>query len=676
MIEKQLADKLTSIAMKQMDEAVKARKSRMKVVTEIEDIYFNKILQTERKVNIPFPIMSGYIDEMQSKIDNPPTIKIKLKNQPRIAEKASQAWNDDMTSMRAGWKRKDRLEKKLALFSGRGIAAVYAESPKGKYRARYDVVDYRDFLPQPTKSHIDDMMYCGQQNIERTKHDLEEMARMGVYSREQVAKLITDSETTTQNTGSAEYQDRKNRMQALGIDTSNLSFEGQEMYSLVQWQMMYNGLRYYLLFDPRTGTWVRAERLSEVFSCDIPHWVSWAINEDHGNFWSKGAGDDILPIAEAIRIIGNEALENAMRRNRPMRIAEAGVFADAAEIQDYVPDHVVISNPGRDPNIITIETPEITTSLNLIRFLDSMIREKTGTVGTGVPEDTPVGVFFGALQKEADRIGTVNKSYSESYAEKAYRYFWGLKDHLSKAKAIEMMGKDGVHWEELTREDLQMVGDVDDIVTSGGQLEEAQNEVQARRQSESLAAITANPGLAETLNPVWLAKTQLRVGGWNEEQIDIALDKENPNREQIDRANEHISAILQGKNVKLFRGATTSFQQHILDWAVNNLDYVKLDKDGNEVGIDERMKKDYDKLLAHAEAHVETVLENQQRELRKTEQEFLMQNMASQVNQVELPTVTQSDQRLAVARPFEMPIGTPEGTQQLSQNTTRTLARL
>ena len=114
MISSQLADKLAVIAKKQRIAATKARDNRMHKVSAFEDLYFNKILQTDT-TNFPFPFFAGHIDSLHSKIDNPPTVEFTIPNKRDIADKVGAAWLKDSSSSRAKWAKKDRLEKKLAL---------------------------------------------------------------------------------------------------------------------------------------------------------------------------------------------------------------------------------------------------------------------------------------------------------------------------------------------------------------------------------------------------------------------------------------------------------------------------------------------------------------------------------------------------------------------------------
>lgn len=673
----ELADKLVLTASKQLEAGIKIRDKRMEVVSDIENLYFNRSLTLDEstaslngRINIPFPIMSGHVDEIWSKIDNPPTVKFDIQRRKQLAEKISQAWKQDSSSSRAGWTRKDRIEKKMAIISGRAISKIYATSVKNKYKSHYDVVDYRNFVCEGRNGQLEDNMYCGEQNIFKTKDEVERLAEAGVYNKAQVKKLFDLACGEEYKRDVAKYNN--NSQNQYGLDTANGTYAGVDVFNFTEWVMDWKGDRIYMLFEPVTKTWVRANYQKEIFGSNKYHFVSWAYNEEAFVFWSKGAGDDVMPVAEATKIVLNNALNNEQRRTQPMRIIEAGQFPDPNQIMDYIPDNVIVTATGKKGDIITIETPEISTSLNLATFLQNFMSQQTGvnSASQGADEnDAKVGIYYGQLQQESDRIGLVNKAYSESYADKAYRYFWGLKTNLTESKAIEMLGKGGYIMKELTKEDLIKVDDVDDVITSGGNREEQLNEVKADRQRKTLSELTGDQEVAALLSPKWKLKTSLRLGGYNDDDIQEALDRENDiNRQLIEEADESIQDILLGETPPLNRGANTAFMQRLLDFDTDNLNYIKLDDEGQEVGIDKEVYRQSQLIKAYANAHKEIVLENMNRDL-KAEQ------ARNAGGQIDIPQSTTEEAKASMIQPNEETpsLGTPEGTASRSAEITATV---
>jgi len=677
-LSKTFKDKLTRIACKQFDSGMMMKKKRMETIKDIEDLYFNKVLELmDNRVNIPFPIMSGQIDTYLSKIDNPPTVNFRTSDMPNFSEKIVSAWRDDQSTMRAGWESKDRAEKKLCLMSGRGINKIYASSVQNEYKSHYDVVDYHSFVCEGRNGRLEKNLYCGEKDIFRTMAVIREKAVQKIYDRKQVILLDNAYASGDVQIDNETLNDKYNRLKSLNLNPEMNAYVGQQVASLVEWNMDFEGKRYYLLFDIKTKIWLKVDELKNVYGCNKWLWSSWAFNPEEFMFWSKGAGDDILPTAEAMRLILNEAIENQRRRNRPMRITGGSEFGDVNELMEFVPDNVIVANQGKKGEIVTIETPEVTSSINLVQYLDNYLGQKTGVSsdlqGTS-DKDTKVGVYYGNLAQASDRIGLVNKEYSDNYAEKGYRYFWGLKEHLTKAKSIELLGKDGIHMDELTRKELDDVGDVDDVIVSGGSREEEINEITSQRQSKIIAEVSGNPALSQRVNPEWLIKTALKTAGFNDEDIQQALDvKSLGDTQLIKEADFAIREIMLGHNPKINRGATASFIQHIIDYDIDNIDFEKTNKQGQIIGIDKKNAEISQRLRDYAKAHIQIVMENNQRKARAINSDLMQASLSKELQEpasdeaLNIPTPTQNETNIASARPFETSLGTQKGVNETSQ---------
>jgi hypothetical protein len=668
-MDSRLKDKLVHVALRQLQEGLRAQSRRMKIIQEISDLYNNKTIELDSDmVNIPFPILAGMVDQFYAKIDNPPTLEFKIPNKPTLSGKIQAAWTQEMSSTKAGWKRKDRAEKKIALLSGRGVSKCFASSMENQYRSHMEVVDIFSFVADPTRGFLEDGNYHGETDIFKTHSQLKAGIQAGIYDAEAVRSLM-DRKDTERDGNSLVVQYKFDRLKTMGVDVQTTSFAGQEGVNMTEWIMRHDNIWYYMFFDPISGICVRCEPLQKIFMSGKTPFTSWATHPDEFNYWSKGVCDDIYPMAEAIRLILNNALENEKRRTRPMRIVEGGAFMDVNDLQDYVPDNVIVTQTGRQPNIITVETPETKTTINMIEFLDGMIQNKSGVSDPSIDEaSTKVGVYYGRLQQEADRIGSINKEYSESYAHKGYRFFWGLKQHLSGPKQIEMLGKDGIKLQQLTKFDFKDVDDVDDVIVSGGSQEAETTAVEQKTKLEAISQLTAS--YPDKLNPEWVISTVLKYSSFEEEDIRNALNADGyVARESCEHADQSIQSILLGETPNLYMGADIDFIQRIIDYVREDLNYVKLNEKGQEIGIDKKMKDQADKLLAYVDAHQRIVMENMQMKAQKVSmaQQIIPQGGAVDVQ----PAMGQASQQ-AAAMPGSgsAPMGTPQGTQALSARIT------
>lgn len=673
MLPQKKADELVEIAGKQLMAGLTAKMKRMEQIREYTDLYNNKTVQVDAEIfNIPFPYFANFIDTFQSKIDNSPSLTFKIPNKKTLSEKIKASWVQESNSTRAGWARKDRAEKKQAIIAGRAVCKVYASSAGNKYQSHYDLVDIYSFVADPTRGQLMDGNYHGETDIFKTTDDLQSGVDAGIYSASQVAKL--QEALDPQNAGTQEVMKGKfDRLKALGIDIETQSFAGQTGNLFCEWVMRHGNEWFYLVFDPKTNIWIRAEKLRDVFGNNKTPFISWATHYDEYAFWSKSLADDIAPVSESMRFLINNALENEKRRTRPMRMVDSGALIDVNELQDYVPDNVILRSPGRDPNIVTVETPEITGTINLVEYLDSTSQAKTGIQGSGVQEkDAKVGIFYGQLQQEADRVGVINKEYNESYSPKGYNYFWGIKEHLTKPKQVEMHGKSGIKLQQLDSIDLQDVDDVDDILVTGGS---AQDELDAVEREQQVKIITQLVGAyPQNLNPKKVIATLLKKASFDDDDVQEFLDVESTvNRELMEEADEAIQAIMLGETPDLNNGADVSFMQRIQDFVINELNWIKLNKNGQEVGVDKKKKELSDRLMAYMTAHQEIVIQNQQRKLRQEQYKLSSQGLMPPEQQsgaekgLNIQPPSGAAQKLQAARPFESPTGTPGGAASTSQ---------
>jgi len=673
MLNKTIADKLVRIASDQLTKGLDAKRQRMDQVRVYIDSYNNQTeVSADNVFNIPFPFLSGYIDQVQSKIDNPPRVTFKVPNKQSLSEKIEAAWEMEKTSMRAAWDRKDRAEKKIALFFGRGISKVYASSIKGEYQSHYDVVDPFNFVADPTRGNLADSNYHGEVNIFKSFVSLKEGAKMGWYNAEQVALLQTAA-SKTENDKEEQVRDNEyDRMRSTGVDPEQTSFMGQKGAMLAQWVMRYNDEWYFLLFDPSLKVWVRAEKLEDVFDNGKTPYVSWATHYDEYSFWSKSYADDGYPITEGMRFLLNNTLENEKRRVRPQRLVDPGSVDDINDLMEYIPDGLIIGKPGRPPVVQALPTPESRTTLDIVQYLDNTLSTKTGVLEPGIDEkDAKVGIFYGQLQQEADRLGIVNKAYSESYAEKGYRFFWGLKQHLSKPKQIEMLGKGGVRLQQLDATELKDVDDVDDVIVSGGSASDELSAIEAERRATAIKELAQQ--YPEQMNASWVIRTRLRDADVSQDDIESAIEKGDiKDRDTLEEADTMIQAILLDEPTRLNQNANLVFIERLLDYA-KTLDYVKVNAKGEEKGVDKTMKKQHDRLLDMVQAHQPIVIRNQQSQLRKMTAMQAVDQAIPQEGEPEQGAVGAggapgiAELRAGVARPFETPGATPEGTASASQ---------
>lgn len=547
-----------------------------------EDLYFGRTKKPLKgRFNVPLPVMSGFIDTLLSKIDEPPILKYKPSSEAdfRATQKVQAFWDSQSKAEDNDFDSKDIDGKKLACFYGRAIFKCFAESDP-KFRFYLINTDPYDFYVDPAGGgNLEMARYLGEDNVYKSKSQLIEGAKSGFYDKETVQQLVDGLIENTLRNDQDVQNNKANRFAALGLSNTMHNFQGEGMMRFIESGTIINGVRYYVLWNYETGLPIRCLPLKEVFKSNLWWWVSWATNRDNFNFWSKAPADDIRPIAEAMKILANQELDNRQKRNFGQRAYDPAIFPDGAKLE-YQPDGLVAITSGSSKaqeisrGIFQFETPELNGTLNLVTWLDNFAGQKTGiTADTqGQSEESKVGIYQGNIQQVADRLGLYNKSYVKCHAAIGRRFVWGTHEHLGSKQAVRIIGENGVQWDYLKGREIDPEMDIF-VESSGSELQ--MNEALKQRKAEALDKIASNQALAQGVNKKWTIEQMLLTAGYTDEEVRVAQDIENNgNREILARASEAIEDICKNKTKKpkLFRGATTGFQQKIVDFAMDNTD--------------------------------------------------------------------------------------------------------
>lgn len=618
-----------------------------------EDQYFNRQAKSlKQRYNVPVPIIPGFVETLLSKIDDPPSVKAKQAEEAdyKAVQKVNAFLDIERKKDDYDWDLIDLDAKKQAILYGRSIAKFYSQS-KPKYKSNLEIVDVYDFIADPIGGgNLEKHRFCGQDNVFKTKKQLKDGIEEMGYDPKAVEKIINATSADKLADNDNQYKSKQSRLMALGLDGITYNYAGQPLYKFVEMGTTFNGQRYYVLFNNETGIAVKCVPLKEVFKSGLWFFSSWATHRDLFNFWSKAPVDDIVPLAEMVRILVNQELDNRQKRNWGQRAYDPEVYPNPADLI-FRPDGLVATKAGTSRlqpignGIYSFETPELKGTIDTVNWIDNIIGQKTGVTADaqGASEESRVGVYYGNLQQIADRLGLYNKSYKKFWAAIGRRYVWGLFEHLRTPEAVMIIGEKGAEWDEIKRFEINPEWN---ILVEGGNAELAQDEAQKKRLTEVMS--TFQPDELMILSPRWRAEQKLRAIGIDEDDIRMAFDKENDgNREILSEASQMIQDCLAGKPYKINHGANTAFVQKIIDYAVDtDLPHDK-----------------YMKLMQIAQEHIPIAQENM---ARKAVQ---MMAQAGTMPQAESKPPTE---QLAEMEPAP---NTPSGTQSMSQKASNQLSQ-
>lgn len=611
---KEVGERLIGIAPKQYDACVKYRQPKLDQILKAEELYYNRTQKTlSGRFNIPLPIVSGFIDTLISKIDDEITINFDhTEEADKIkARKVAAAWKYDSAPTRGMWAIKDILVKKLAIFSGRGIYKIFSESDP-VYKNHLEIVDLFDFIFEPSGGwNLENHLYCGQENIFRTKKQLKDGVASGLYDSEQVTRLFGAVTTDEYKRTNEMYLNSLKRRAAAGLDTSDANnYVGQELFAMVEFNMVdpVSGERYYLFFEPRAHVWIRCAKLEEITGKpekgDPARYMfkSWATHYDAWNFLSKAPVDDIIPVAIALKTITNFMFDDMNKRLWGQRLFDPEMVTDPSQLEWDRPDKLVsiyVPNAKKLSDAV-YEIPtgdKSSVTINLIDYFRGFIGNESAVneQAKGNSDEKVLGIAKINEGEMADRLGLYNKSYCQCDAELGQAYLAGLKMCMTEKMLVRMIGTEGTEAAEITREDLNF-SSMPDIRISGGQSEARKNQQMQERKTAALEqAATLAP---DTLNKKALTEAILMNGGWTPDEIAPMMDvSADGDEDQSVRASQAIQDAIAKKPLQLYQGATTRFIDKIIKFATDKQ-------------IDPRIKV---VLMSYGLAHKEIVISNMAR---------------------------------------------------------------
>jgi len=599
-----LANKITRQAVQQLQTSRVHKRARLAEIQENENLYHGIAEKTiHNPFNECFPFMSGYIDHLRSKIDDDSNLLYAHEGEADLkkAQKIQAIYDKVSKSIDANdsWDLKHRFAKYNAMFAGYAVYHYYAESAP-EYRSNLDVISHYDFYFEPRGGAIiENHLFCGIDNNFKTKEELNTAEH---FDKTQVAQLIADYDKNDRKDNDDYDAIRNNRYRALKQDPVTNNYVGQTVIKLVQGYTTYEGKRYYVLFNEATEIWVRCCLLTEMFPDNLWPFATWQTNEDGDLLMCKAPADDARPIAKIINVMLNQELYNRQKQNYGETHYDVEMYPNVKALIDSRPDKYV---PVNLPNgkklqdgVWKVPVGPLTATLDFVTWLDQFAGKQTGNTPSaqGASEkNKKVGVFEGEIQQTERLIGVKNKSFRDCLSRLGLLFKQGLDHNLTKPTAVKIMGAKGVEWDKIGPEDLKTEHPLS-IQPVGGTSELQLKEAEKMRKKEALLGTT-------TVNPQWKDREILLISGYTEDQVKDAFSMDSfAQKELMSEAAQAEKDIIEGKEVKLNRGADSNFMQHIIDFATN---------------ADDLTDEQYAALMEYAIAHTDIAVENEARNIKE-----------------------------------------------------------
>lgn len=583
----QLAEKAVEIATRQIMATSEFKRSRLIRLCKYHALYNGEVPKKIRQLfNVPIPVFAGMIDTLNAEHNTSTRINFKEGDPADYfkVQKLNGAFQMEVmdNSEDSKWDEKLYMVRKHAIIDGVGIPKLTTSSDPN-YRSELAVTKLKDFNFQPRGgSNLENHLFAGEEDIERTQAELVAAALSGEYDRDQVRKLISSCSETDYLPfkDNYEWSQSLERFKPFGLNPDNHNYVGQPVYKLAQHILEIGGKRYFLVFHPWTRTWVRFEKWSEISSSELYPWAPVHTHPDDENFLSKSFADDLYPAADAIVAMFNQELTNRERRNNTSRAYDKDMFKDVRKLDEasYRPDALVPADTAGGTKqiaqgIYEFKIGELGGTVNLIDWVGATVGRQVGATdtsqGSTADASKKASVVFTEQKAISKRLAWSSTPFKQMNAALGTRYKNGLIDHMPARMAIRILGERGLDWDEITRMDLKFKKDVDVLVVTNDQsFQDSELEKQARK--DGLTAIGADPALASVIGPQWRAAELLSAAGYDDAEIAAALDiKTYSDKRSLARAAEAIQLILQGKKPPIWYGADAAFMQKIVDVATD-----------------------------------------------------------------------------------------------------------
>lgn len=553
-----------------------------------EDMYYNKkVMLKEARSNVNLARGQEFVHTLLSKIKTPSQFKFSKRKESQLqrvnrlnALRIQDAKNDF-------WNIKDLVGKKQAIIYGRAIYSYYADSIDGVYAPHNENVDVYDFLIDPSAGGIDieKAKHLGRFGVIKTRQELEQALEQAkkdkTYIRENIEQLLVGDGNAIEKTQEDINKDNRTWNQDTGRDKK---LHDKDEFKFWEWFTTYKGERYYLLLSEQQGMAIRIEKLVNMFPPTKQYklgaypFYTWAAYVDLTEFWSPAPLDYARDILQAQDVSINQLLDNSEAVNRPQKAVQVDSIESLAELK-YRKDGIIRVKSGVniDTAIKMLQVPSITTPIQVFNILESILQKSSGVTDASkgmADEDGRLGIYEGNVESAQERYGLIYDPYTMALERFARLYEIGVRDHLTKKVAVDMIGPDGIETEMVSKRDIYNKDDDFSVSVEATNADKILSNSQQKAKLIFLNAEAGNP----ILNPKKVFEIKASIAGFDQDTIKEMLDtSEYGNAELMAECARDIESLLAGDEIKPNAYANNAYKQKMLDFMIDHQEDMKED---------------------------------------------------------------------------------------------------
>lgn len=585
MIKKQIRDEITTQCLNEISFARDSRKIKLNNWWRNEDLYYsNKKVTSDERANVNLNEAQGFVQSFLSKINKPYNFKyIKGEEADYEAANIVNALKDKDAKI-GRWSFKAMLARTQLIIYGRYIFEYHADSSNG-YKSYLTNVDVYQFLIDPSCGGVDieKAFYMGRGGIVKSKKDIEDGIKSGLYLKTEGNELISGSGNISHET--QEDVDSSNRWIALTLRNKILNRPDQ--WKFWEWYTTYKGKRYYVLLTEDGGKAIRIEELTDVFANNKFPFFTAAAYPDLTEFWTPSPLDGVREVIMAKAVAINQMLDNGEAINRPMKAFDVDAIKNPALLKFRKDGLIPVKGGVRINDAVQFfPTTSIVTAEQVYDKLGEIIDVNSGVnAGTkGQADEKAVGIYEGNQANASDRFSLVGDSEADAQQRFAELYLDGLDEHLNTKVAIEMVGVDGIEFKEVGKKDIKRNRNFDVVVITAGKEESIQS---TEKRNKLTFLSSKGSDQSGVYNKKVLAEMEAQIAGFTNEEIKYMLDtKDDGTTELMAECAEDIQEMLAGKIIPVNDMANTAYMQKMKDYLRDNKEYFMKHEDILAIFID------------------------------------------------------------------------------------------
>ena len=429
-------------------------------------------------------------------------------------------------------------------------------------------------------------MHMGDYGVVKSRKELKQGMKDGLYLKTETQQLLDGDGNSTEE--SQEGTNKKNRTRDTNVWTTQKDIGNKDKFKFWRWGTTFEGERYYLLLSEKGATAIEVSLLTDKFESNLWWYWSWSVFPDMTEYWTPSFCDYVREIFMGQAVSINQMLDNAEQINKPQKVVNVGAIENLAELKYRRDGYIKVKKEfDVDKALQTIKVASINTPLQVFDKLDA-IQEKASGVTAGAMgdaknnSDSKLGIYKGNQENSADRFGFLNRSYSFGYKRFAKLYVNGVKEHLLKKVAIDILGPDGVEVEMVSRRDIFRKDEEFNIMVESSNAETQLSEQEKTAKMAFLsqqAAIPVVPGQQPIQNAKKAYEIMAGIAGFDDDTIrQLQETSDYGDAELMSEAERDIERLLDGEKFMPNQIATTAYKQRFVDYMQDNEENISMEQ--------------------------------------------------------------------------------------------------